>query len=105
MEGFWYWLGRQDDRLRHLNGYEAKTLGRTLPIVNVLDEPTFQATIRVANFTKLTQHPRIMMMLVNSTLPFTHYYVFNGFIKNAGYAWLVRMWEELRAECMKLNFK
>lgn len=106
VEGYWYWLGRQDKRLRYLAGYEAKKLGRTLPIIMRMSEHAFRDAIRVANFYKLLQHPWLMTTFVDSTLPFAHYYVFNGgYAKSAGFPWLVTMWEKLRMECRTMGYR
>ncbi len=75
MEGFWYWLRspKRDDTLRNLSGKEAKDYGKKLPKGFY---PEFWEDIQAANYQKVIQHPDIMQMLVDSELPFQHYYVF-----------------------------
>jgi hypothetical protein len=74
IEGYWYWLGRQDDQLRHLYGFKAKELGRSLPIIKKWHPEKFNEFICAALTAKLEGHPDIMQALVQSTLPLTHYY-------------------------------
>jgi hypothetical protein len=35
---------------------------------------------------------------MNSTLPFSHYYVYNGVAKDAGYTWIIQYLSELRRD-------
>lgn len=74
VEGYWYWLGRQDDRLRHLYGFKAKELGRSLPVLKKWHPDKFQSLICEALTAKLEGHPDIKQALIQSTLPLTHYY-------------------------------
>jgi hypothetical protein len=74
VEGYWYWLGRQDERLRHLYGFKAKELGRSLPIVKNWHSEKFQSLICQALSAKLDRHPDIQKVLIESTLPLEHYY-------------------------------
>jgi hypothetical protein len=74
VEGYWYWLGRQDDRLRHLYGYKAKEMGRSLPILKKWHQEKFESLICEAITAKLEGHPDILQALIQYTLPLTHYY-------------------------------
>ncbi len=74
VEGYWYWLGRQDEKLRHLYGYKAKQLGQSLPLVKQLHPERFQKLICEALDAKLERHPDIFKALIESTLPIEHYY-------------------------------
>jgi hypothetical protein len=78
VEGFWYWLTRRDDRLRHLYGADAKKLGRALPIKHRYengDYLEFQNEIRQALDAKLRTHIDLRREFAKTRLPFVHYYV------------------------------
>jgi len=74
MEGFWYYVKakRRDPKLQTLSGHEAKFYGRTLESRR-FDE--FQDVINDANYHKINQNSHIKRLLIESTLPFDHYYV------------------------------
>lgn len=75
MEGLWYFV-KSDFKyasLRTLWGKEAKQLGKTLPVVLCDD---FWFWIEEGNRAKLAAYPGAQRALKESTLPFTHYYVF-----------------------------
>jgi len=99
MEGFWYWLktGKQHDDLRYLHGALAKQLGRTFEPV-YFDPDEFNRQILLMINKKIRGNPKMRMQLANSTLPFTHYYVYNGTIKQAGYEWITEHWERIRGK-------
>lgn len=112
VEGYWYWLltGKQHDRLRHLCGFRAKQIGRELRtiVANVDDaeasqQAEFQEKIKAAISAKLYQTSYLKFLLLGSTLPFTHYYVFDGVRKDAGYEWQVEYWEQLRQQLKKAS--
>lgn len=103
LEGYWYWLGIHPDcprrsELQCLAGFNAKTLGRQLKKDWQLrgDEQAFRRKIRHAVWQKCEQHPYLRDRLAESTLPFAHYYVVVGTPKDAGYDWLVEIWEDAR---------
>lgn len=96
VEGYWYWLSNHDDRMRALYGYEAKKMGRTLPRPHKLSEEEFRRKIREACWIKLHTDKRMLNVFKESTLQFTHFYVFNGYNKDAGFKWLVDIWEYFR---------
>lgn len=82
MEGFWYYMRgvkivdgkeQRDDQLRYLCGFEAKQYGRQLKAKWYDD---FWEDILAANYQKIIQNEEIRDMMINSTLPFKHYYVF-----------------------------
>ena len=95
IEGYWYWLGCKDDRLRFAVGYAAKKLGRELKASDWNNEPDFKAYIITALKAKLDAHPWIKDALKLNSLPLAHYYVFNGFMKD----------ESRRAEWILAVFK
>lgn len=102
-EGLWYWTGRRDDRLRHLSGFQAKQLGRSLPKVVELPEEEFQHIINLGNQAKLDTYPQIKQTLLESVLPLTHYYAkaYNGVMTvkaPAGSEWILAFFEQVRFE-------
>ena len=100
MEGFWYYLkaATKDEKLRQLYGSEAKFYGKRLPSVRVKN---FNILIVDANYHKVNQNPRLGNLLVQSTLPFDHYYVDNRInigqkVKLSGFEWLIEGFEVIR---------
>jgi hypothetical protein len=77
VEALWYWLatGLQHNELRRLYGASAKTAGKRLPRVE-MDSEKFQHTIKEAIRLKFEQTPGLKKLLIESTLPFEHYYVY-----------------------------
>lgn len=103
IEGYWYWLGSRDDRLRKLSGYPAKKLGKDLP--RIVEVDNFESKIKKAIICKLKANPYILKALLESELPFAHYYVFCGYRKDAGFQWLVEFFEELRMKAKQYKDK
>ncbi len=103
IEGYWYWLSKQDGRLRTLVGWQAKRLGRTLPDKRALPMPEFRRRIELACRAKVQQHPYIRRLLQESSLPFTHYYEYDGRRIDAGFEWLANMWEQVRRELKEVD--
>lgn len=102
MEGFWYYLRaeRKDEKLRQLYGAQAKFYGKKLVSVKVHH---FNILIVDANYHKIIQNPRIANLLVQSSLPFDHYYTdsrVNGGhkVKIHGFEWLIGGFERIREE-------
>lgn len=108
MEGFWYYLrgGCKDDAFhnafRTLNGHFAKKRaksGEESGAYTKYHVPDLDAVILAANYAKIEQHPEIREALINSTLPFEHYYVFGPgkiVIRPRGADKLILMFEKLR---------
>lgn len=78
IEGYWYWLGCKDDKLRTLSGYAAKAYGRLQDAPDWQDSDEFKRKICDAIEFKLmlpeayrlcTENPNLLL------LPFVHYYV------------------------------
>jgi hypothetical protein len=82
VEAYWYWLQCDDpaarERLRPLYGYRAKQTGRALrvPDYGRVHDLEFRRAIARAIREKIRQTPRLAGMLVRSTLPLAHYYVY-----------------------------
>lgn len=97
IEGYWYWLSNQEYVMRELYGFNAKKIGKTFPRRFLLTDQGFQNKIRNACWIKIHSNQGMLNLFRTSDVPFTHYYVFNnGFVKDAGFKWLVAIWEEFR---------
>jgi hypothetical protein len=97
IEGLWYWLSTRDNRLKTMSGFAAKQLGRSLPKVVTLPDDEFKCTIKQAIKIKVAGGPQYTNF-VDSTLPFAHYYMFNGKQVDAGHKWIIEYLEQLRTE-------
>lgn len=95
IEGYWYWLSTKDERLRNMNGFNAKKLGKTLPRYK-MGITYFQKKIAEACWCKIHTSGKYYTLFRESTLPFAHYYVYGGAAKDAGFEWLVAVWENFR---------
>lgn len=73
MEGFWYYVRAKypDEKLRTLSGPGAKFYGRNLEHRRFNE---FKDIINDANYHKIDQNATIKKLLVESELPFDHYY-------------------------------
>lgn len=76
IEGYWYWLTCHNDQLRTLSGFEAKKVGRKSRGKDWCITAAFMGYIKQALRLKISSHPDLQTALKESTLPFTHYYVF-----------------------------
>ena len=77
VEAFYYWLlsGKKFDDIRELHGYKAKQYGLNLPKKVKIDKK-FKIEIQKAITYKILQHSYIQDLLIESTLPFAHYYYY-----------------------------
>lgn len=130
VEGYWYWLlcgnetktvTRERESLRLVFGYDAKNLGRkileahgpatiadgklvTLDEKKVDSEPDFQRKIKAAIKFKIENNPKYKTELAKCTLPFEHYYVFYGKVKEpSSHHWIIEYIDELRKEYGKMS--
>lgn len=100
VEGYWYWLKTKDESLRTVHGFEAKVLGKSLPLCEEqLEAEEFQSRIRAALDAKFKAYGKALIELRQINLPLAHYYVFGRSIKDAGYKWILehiaaRTWPE-----------
>lgn len=94
IEGYWYWLSSRDDRLRDLIGFEAKKLGKSLEKKYIIDN--FEDKIKLAIDIKIKSNSSMMKELCESSLPFCHYYAYDGKRKDAGYEWIIEHIEDRR---------
>lgn len=97
IEGYWYWLQCGDNRLRTLNGFKCKELGKQL-----IDEkssalpPKFVDNIKAALDLKLKVNNTRPHQFSESYLPFCHYYEYGGKRVDSGYEWIVEHFEDRR---------
>lgn len=108
VEGYWYYLGKRDDRLKKSYGFAAKKLGDSLPDQTRLSQEEFQNKIKSAIIQKIIKNKRLYEMVINNKLKYEHYYVYgsekspsNPKIIDAGYKWLVDFFNELTEEKLK----
>lgn len=100
MEGFWYYVRavKPDDKLRMLVGPEAKFYGKKLESRFLKN---FQTIIMDAIYHKVVQNPKIKNLMIESTLPFDHYYTFGSHnsikqVRLAQFTWLIEGFEDIR---------
>lgn len=73
IEGYWYWLSVNDDRLRKVYGFEAKKLGRELGAKDYPKIENFNEKILKVIKLKLDSRKED---IINIKLPLTHYYCY-----------------------------
>lgn len=98
MEGFWHYIKTEekDDALRRLHGLEAKKYGKRLTEIRV---DNFPEIIKVGNYHKIDQNPRLRELFVASTLPFESYYRHGPggvVIRPESGEWLAEQFDQLR---------
>lgn len=101
MEGLWYFARNGFDeksagRLRYLSGYRAKKVGKEFPMMKY-DE--FSQDIVAANYQKIIQNEEIRKLMIESDLPFDHYYTFGVLgqvITPRESDWLIEGFEDIR---------
>lgn len=108
VEGYWYWLLSNKDEesnvLRTLSGWEAKEAGRALKIVDwpdakLVNVDDFQEAIIAAIYFKVTASPLWTEELINSKLPFVHYYVYGSkVVKPKDCKWIMEGLEVIREQ-------
>lgn len=101
IEGFWYWMMTGDPRLQHLSGFKAKELGKSLPLHKdgaTSDSDRFRRLIEEAIRIKANGNPKMLAQLRATNLPFEHYYVYGDKVVDAGYKWILNIWNNIRKE-------
>lgn len=108
IEGYWYWLRAHEvsfekrEKLRDLSGYAAKKYGRELGCKDWPrdEQELFRRKIKAAFDKKLESNPEISKMLIESELPFVHYYLYGGekVVYDGRSDWLMEYIEEVRKE-------
>lgn len=99
MEGFWVYVRSAipNDDLRYVTGRRAKTMGKSSGSVRV---ENFEEIILQANYYRVEQHPELLKLLVESTLPFENYYLYGDqqiMIRPAASSIMISMFENLRS--------
>lgn len=105
VEGYWYWLGCKDDRLRNLEGWACKKLGRELRVSDWNNDPSFEKKILRAIAEKIVSRPACVTWMVQSgTLPFFHYYTYGSkVIMPKEGLWMVDFITQFRDELVSQN--
>lgn len=98
IEGYWYWLRNEDDKLRYLCGFSAKKYGRKIKKEIFYTEEEFRNLIKKAIFKKLISYPLFFSELINSKHPLVHYYVFGNKCINAGFEWIIEFIDKIRKQ-------
>lgn len=98
IEGYWYWLGCKDDKLRELHGIEAKKYGQNKKRKEVKN---FEEKIKKAILIKLKTYPDMRNKLKESYLPFEHYYVFKNKKVKGSAIWVIDFIEDIRRSLNK----
>lgn len=98
IEGYWYWLGSGDDRLRNLAGWNAKKVGRTVMRERV---DGFEELITLAIKIKLATYAERAVDLLHEDLielPIVHYYVMPDRVIDvtAKYQWMLDIFDNYR---------
>ena len=98
MEGFWHFIRAEepDHRLRTFSGHRAKLLGKTLKTHRV---ENFRELVNEANYHRIAQSEKLRALIVDSNLPFDHYYLFGPgqkLVRPMGFEWLVDGFENIR---------
>jgi len=76
VEGYWYWLSTNDDKLRELHGWQAKKYGKSVRGKDWPEDVNFQNHIKVALYCKIVQNEKIKQEFFKNDLPLDHYYVY-----------------------------
>lgn len=97
---FWYLTGQKHDSFKYLHGSSAKTEGKKyksdrIDKTGMTDEILEVLCTMLLN--KVQCNPELQQMLIESTLPFVHYYEYNGNISYPkGYDWICPTYDEIR---------
>lgn len=94
VEGWWYFRRCPDPRLLALHGWAAKKLGQALER-SAGSDPT-PAELLDVYLAKVDQNPYIKQLLVDSSLPFDHYYEYGGKRVYPRHRWTGQLWSEVR---------
>lgn len=112
IEGYWYWLSSPDEyppgqkyvareELRNLSGWYAKKFGRLVrgaPDFDADKDSAFQEKIKKALQYKI-DNSSLKKQFAISTLPFQHYYVYDGKILEPDSGkWQITFFEEYRKQ-------
>ncbi len=103
IEGYWYYLltprfSFEAEKLKHLHGFKAKELGRKLTRgIDWEDSEEFKYFIKDAISQKIYKYDTFTNLLIESTLPLTHYYEYGDKVINVPECkWILDHIESLR---------
>jgi hypothetical protein len=98
IEGLIYYLGSFVEQLRGMVGYDAKKFGEKCDRGIRLPEDIFRRIIIEGMESKLEHINRnILKEFINSDLPLTHYYCYDGkVVEIPKWQWQVEEWEKIR---------
>lgn len=97
IEGYWYYLLTNDERLKSLSGFEAKKLGQHLVSKESSSkDQEFIDKIKFALDVKLKTYREYARLLGKSILPLCHYYIYNDKKFDGGSDWIIQHLEERR---------
>lgn len=106
VEGYWYWLSIEDckekERLRDLYGFAAKKYGKEIMTYKQSRfDDDFERKILTAIWRKFKQNTHLLLPEY-STLPFEHYYNFNGCIRDVKlrYSWMIDGIDKMRTHLL-----
>lgn len=105
VEALWYYVatGCKHESLRPLHGWQAKAWGKKHERVE-MDTSEFAQIIKTGIRAKLIANPQHLGMLIDSTLPLSHYYVYGGKTVPAGYEWIILYIEDIRSSCQQRDY-
>lgn len=98
IEGYWYWLGCKDEKLRTLSGWEAKQYGRKVRAADWNNSEDFKRKICGAIENKI-RNSKYLNRFTNNDLPLEHYYVYGDkVVKPEEGKWVIEYLLKLRVE-------
>lgn len=96
VEGFWYYILTGNNVCRALSGWQAKDIGRKLPIIR--EVPT-KRELKIAYKAKMKYNPIVRQGLLLNDLPLVHYYVYGDkIVVPEEWQWTATLWEEIKKE-------
>lgn len=114
IESWWYWTKmnninksvlfpvfspEQISEIKKKIGKEAKSYFRDLFKDDSSSFSPSKEELKAAYLQKLKEHPEIEKMLLENTLPFTHYYMmFDKKVDADSTLWTAKLWEEIKLE-------
>lgn len=113
VEGFWYYhkmkiLGLPYEHFKTMRGFQAKNAGGKNKLDLSPDQfEEFKIIMIEGMKCRLRQNPKLLKLLVDSDLPFKHYYGYGStetgwkIVELERHNWQCELYEEIRAICKK----
>jgi uracil-DNA glycosylase len=97
VEGYWYYkVSGGDKKFFFLFGLDAKERGK---YISTRSPAPTKEELKEVYLAKLDRNPQVKTLLLESTLPFTHYYDYGGRrVVVDKYLWTADLWREIRDE-------